>query len=108
MASNVVKNRKWIEETYVQSALRTACQEWVDAHPEKRTEAEIATGLTSVFDGATDADLGKLSKHLSGEAFDVQPVDKDADAIKKTIRGLAGLGRFLDKEGGLVRWHAQF
>ena len=43
-----------------------------------------------------------------GEAFDVQPVDKDADAIKKTIRGLDGLGKFLDSEGGLVRWHAEF
>jgi len=49
-----------------------------------------------------------LSKHLSGEAFDVQPVDKDAEAIKKTIRGLTGLDKFFDTEGGLVRWHAQF
>ena len=62
----------------------------------------------SVFDGAADADLGKFSKHLSGEAFDVQPVDKDADEIKKTLRGLPGLSKFLDTEGGLVRWHAQF
>ena len=34
--------------------------------------------------------------------------EKDAEAIKKTIRGLDGLDKFLDKEGGLVRWHAQF
>ena len=68
----------------------------------------IAAGLVSVFDRATDAELGKLSKHLSGDAFDVQPVDKDAESIKKTIRGLPGLGKFLDVEGGLVRWHVQF
>jgi hypothetical protein len=52
--------------------------------------------------------VSQISKHLSGEAFDVQPVKKDASKIKKTIRGLKGLTKFLDKEGGLVRWHAQF
>lgn len=108
MASNVVKNRKWIEQTYAASTLRTQCQAWVDANPEKKTQAEIAEGLVSVFDAVTDEELGKFSKHLSGEAFDVQPVDADADAIKKTIRGLTGLDKFLDTEGGLVRWHAQF
>lgn len=108
MASNVVKNRKWIEETYKSSDLRTKCQKWIDDNPGRKTQAEIAAGLVSVFDTATDAELGGFSKHLSGEAFDVQPVDKDADAIKKTIRGLAGLDKFLDTEGGLVRWHAQF
>lgn len=108
MASNVVNNRKWIEQTYAISTLRAKCQEWVDNNPDKKTQADIAEGLLSVFNAATDADLGKFSKHLAGEAFDVQPVEKDADAIKKTIRGLSGLVKFLDTEGGLVRWHAQF
>lgn len=108
MAGNVVKNRKWIEQTYASSTLRTRCQEWVDANADKTTQAQIAAGLVSVFNTVTDADLGKFSKHLSGEAFDVQPVDKDAEEIKKTIRSLVGLSKFLDTEGGLVRWHAQF
>jgi len=108
MASNVVKNRRWIEETYVASALRTKCQEWVDNNADKKTQSEIADGLLSVFNSVGDAELGSISKHLSGEAFDVQPVDTDAEAIKATIRGLSGLSKFLDKEGGLVRWHAQF
>ena len=108
MASNVVKNRKWIEETYANSDLRTKCQKWVDDHPDKKTQTEIAEGLLSVFNTATDAELGKFSKHLSGMAFDVQPVEKDAEAIKKTIRNLPGLDKLLEKEGGLVRWHAQF
>jgi hypothetical protein len=60
------------------------------------------------MNAASDGDVGKVSKHLSGDAFDVQPVDINAEAIKATIRGLAGLDKFLDKEGGLVRWHAQF
>lgn len=108
MAGNVVDNRKWIEQTYASSTLRTRCQEWVDANTDKTTQAQIAAGLVSVFNTVTDADLGKFSKHLSGEAFDVQPVDKDAEEIKKTIRSLVGLSKFLDTEGGLVRWHAQF
>lgn len=108
MAGNVVKNRKWIEQTYASSTLRTQCQEWVDSNTDKTTQAQIAAGLISVFNTVTDADLGKFSKHLSGEAFDVQPVDKDAEEIKKTIRSLVGLSKFLDTEGGLVRWHAQF
>lgn len=108
MAGNVVEKRKWIEQTYVSSALRTKCQQWVDNNPDKKTQAEIAEGLLSVFNEFTDADLGKFSKHLSGEAFDVQPVDKDAEAIKNTILGLSGLSKFLEKEAGLVRWHAQF
>lgn len=108
MASNVVSNRKWIEQTYAKSDLRKSCQDWIDANPDKKTQADIAAGLLSVFDAADEAALGNFSKHLSGDAFDVQPVEKDAEDIKKTIRGLAGLGKFLDTEGGLVRWHAQF
>ena len=108
MSGNVVANRQWIAQTYAPSPLRTSCQQWVDSHPEKKTTTESAEGLMSIFDGAADADLGKFSKHLSGEAFDVQPVDKDADEIKKTLRSLPGLSKFLDIEGGLGRWHAQF
>ncbi len=108
MASNVVSNRNWIKETYVKSAARDACQKWVDDNKDKKTKDEIATGLKGVLDGLTDAQLSQLSKHLSGDAFDVQPVDKDSEEIKKTIRGLTGLSKFLEEEGGLVRWHAQF
>ncbi len=108
MAANVEANRKWIAETYAKSKARDACQKWVDAHPEKAAEAEIAEGLEGVLTGLTDGELGALSKHLSGEAFDVRPTGVDADKIKKTIRGLPGLRRFLDREGGRVIWHAQF
>ncbi len=108
MASNVVSNRKWIEQTYKDSPLRKSCQDWVDNNKDKKTRDEIAQGLLSVFDAATDEALGNFSKHLSGMAFDVQPVDTDAEKIKTTIRGLSGLDLFLEKEGGLVRWHAQF
>jgi hypothetical protein len=108
MAGNIVKNRKWIEQTYKDSPLRKKSQDWVNNNADQTTQAEITQGLLTVFDAATDEELGNFSKHLSGMAFDVQPVDQDAEAIKKTLRGLAGLDKFLDTEGGLVRWHAQF
>jgi hypothetical protein len=108
MASNVVANRKWIEQTYVSSAASKACQKWVDDNKDKKTQDEIAAGLKGVLDGLNDAELAQLSKHLSGDAFDVQPVDDNAEEIKKTIMNLPGATKFLDKEGGLVRWHVQF
>ena len=109
MAGNVVQNRKWIEQTYAKSTAREKCQRWVDDNPDKKTKDEIETGLAGVLDQLTDAELALFSKHLSGEAFDVQPVDTDADKIKETLRDLTkDKGKFLDTEGGLTRWHAQF
>jgi hypothetical protein len=108
MSENVILNRKWIEQTYARTLARDNCQRWVDDNPDKTTQQEIETGLASVIDALPDAELARLSKHLSGDAFDVQPVIEDAEKIKATIRGLPGLKVFLDMEGGLVRWHAQF
>jgi hypothetical protein len=86
----------------------TACQSWVDQNPDAVTQDAVQQGLIGVFDSLPAAELGRISKHLSGEAFDVQPVAVNAEAIKASIRALAGLTRFLDREGGLERWHAQF
>src|SRR5262245_34442339 len=65
MASNVVENRKWIEQTYKASEARTACQRWVDSHPAATTQAQIQEGLVSVFNSLSADQLGNLSKHLS-------------------------------------------
>src|SRR5262245_22224377 len=108
MASNVIKNRQWIVQTYSPSEICSACQKWVDEHPAALTQGDIQVGLLAVFDTFGDDQMGRLSKHLSGNAFVVQPVSQNAEAIMKTIRGLKGLDKFLEKEGGLVRWHAQF
>ena len=110
MAQNVVRSRQWIARTYLRNDVSVACQKWVDEHPEATTPTQIQKGLEGVFAKFTDADLGRLSKHLSGEAFDIQPVSNAARAktIKASIRKLAGLKKFLEKEGGLLRWHAQF
>jgi hypothetical protein len=108
MAGNIVQNRKWIVQTYKPSETCTALQKWVDEHPGATTKDQIRDGLVSVFNSLTDQQVGGFSKHLTGNAFDVQPVKQDGDAIKATIRGLPGLDLFLEREGGLDRWHAQF
>jgi hypothetical protein len=66
--------------------------------------------LMSVFNAASPADVAAFSKHLSGDAFDVQPVNGPVgNAIYNTLKGFknSGQGKFLDREGGLRRWHFQ-
>lgn len=109
MAGNVVSNRKWIEETYSETTLSKACQKWVDDNPQKKTKAEIAAGLLTVLNPYSEEQIKVLTFHVCGKVFDVQPVEEGADEIKKTLKELTeGKGKFLEKEGGLVRWHAQF
>ena len=109
MSLNVCWNRKWIEQTYRPTPVSAACQRWVDAHPAVVAPAHFEAGFLGIFAEIGDAELSKLSKHLTGDAFDIRPVyHSKAQAIKDTIRGLAGLDKFLDREGGMVIWHAQF
>lgn len=105
MAGNVILNRKWIGQTYLAGA---KLQRWVDTHPLARTVDAITAGLEEVMNAMPEDELMKISRHLTGRAFDVRPVNQNAAAIKADIRALPGLHKFLDKEGGLVRWHAQF
>jgi hypothetical protein len=110
MAGNIVSsgNRNWMKDTYTDSAPLLELQKWVNDNPSKTRKDDISTALETAMNAMTDAERGKISKHLTGEAFDVKPVTKDADAIKKDIESLTGKTKFLDKEGGLVRWHVQF
>ena len=108
MASNVVHNRLWIEQTYKYSPLRVRCQDWVNANPGKTSATDIAKGLLAVLQAAPPAELAAFSLHLAGMAFDVQPMSQNAAAVKAKIHSLPGCTQFLDHEGGLVRWHAEF
>jgi hypothetical protein len=107
MAANIValKDRKWIGKTYLAGA---KLQAWVDQHPEATTVDQITDGLEQTLKAMPEKELLKISRHLTGRAFDIRPVTKNAVAIKKDIRALPGLHKFLDREGGRVRWHAQF
>jgi len=104
MASNVMQNRFWIARTYMDSAAARACQRWVDHHPTANLE-RMQEGLTIVLVTFTDEQLVKLSRHLNGDAFDVQPVPDRS--ILVSMRALPGTGKVLDHEGGLTRWHWQ-
>jgi len=109
MAENVAqdKSRAWIKNTYASSAASKACQKWVDDNPDAKTADAIAKGLLATLKSLGDK-AGQISKHLTGDAFDVQPVSKNASEIKAAIKKLPGCTKFLEKEGGLVRWHAEF
>ena len=108
MAGNVVKNRQWIGQTYASNPVSAAAQAWVNAHPEARTQQSIADGLLHVFKTFSPRDLGRLSHHLSGLAFDVRPVPAQATAFWTTVRALPGLKQHFDTEGGLTIWHVGF
>lgn len=105
MAGNVVTNRKWIEQTYVESAERSELQKWVEDNPAATTKEAIAGGLSEIMTGWTDTQRLKLSRHFAGLAFDVKPGD---DALKTAIKALPNLVKFLDSEGGITIWHAEF
>jgi hypothetical protein len=109
MAGNVVKKRDWIGKTYSSNDASKACQKWVDDHPEAKTQKEIAAGLLETFK-QLGPKAGQISRHVTGDAFDIQPVkdEEKADAIKKSIKALPGLKQFLDHEGGLEIWHVGF
>lgn len=108
MAVNVVQDRQWIKATYRETPETLACQKYVDDHPEATSVNTLYNGLLGVLNNFTDPQLAEWNHHLAGLAFDVQPEEKDAELVKADIRALAGLDLFLEKEGNLRRWHAQF
>ena len=107
MASNIVSlhDRQFIGHTYLAGA---KLQQWVDAHPEAVTVDAITAGLQKTMEAMPEAEILKISRHLTGRAFDLRPVTQNAQAIKADVQALPGLNKFLEKEAGHVRWHAQF
>jgi hypothetical protein len=108
MARNIVESadRRWIANVYIAAA---PLQAWVDAHPEAITIEAIAAGLEKTLLAMSPAEQARVSKHLSGDAFDLRPVHGETEAaIRATIASLPSLVKFIDREGGLERWHVQF
>lgn len=105
MAGNIIRNRKWIEQTYAASSERNTLQKWVDDHPGATTRTAIAQGLETIMTGWTVNQLLKLSRHFNGLAFDIQPATQE---IKDYIKSLPHYVKFLDNEGGITIWHTEF
>lgn len=109
MAGNVVLKRTYIRDTYRDTPQRAQLQKWVDDHPGAKNKQAITAGLLSVMNTWSDAQRTSISRHITGQAFDVMPVGGAAgEEIKETIRSLPNLRQFLEKEAGMVRWHADF
>lgn len=109
MAPNIVKNRKWVQLTYKDTPQRAALQKWVDENPSATTAAKISAGLEGVMNSWSEAQQRNFSRHITGDAFDIQPVEGvQGDKIKQAIPKLQNLHWHTFNEGGLEIWHAQF
>ena len=112
MAPNVLKNPKWIYQTYSKSSpMFMAAQKWVDDNPEARTREAVAAGLFSVFQNYP-AEVARRSRegHFAGLAFDVRPVPAQESAFLGTVSTIPGVNpkQVFTKEGGLTIWHVGF
>lgn len=110
MAQNTVRRRDWIALTYIRSRPVDELIAWVKSHPSATTENALVSGFLPILRHYTTSELRHVSKHLSGEAFDVQPEDGvSGEKICSVLRqkALSYGGRFLEKEGGMRIWHFQ-
>jgi hypothetical protein len=111
MAVNVSLNRQWIRETYLHA---DSLHQWVMTHPGADTAQALHEGLYQHLLSLPDSAVFKISYHLTGDAFDVRPMVHEGkstlygEKILDVMRSLPGLDKVLLKEGGLIRWHAQF
>lgn len=109
MAPNIVKNRKWIKETYADTPQRAALQAWVDGNPQAKDASTIASGLEGVMKSWTTEQQRNFSRHIVGDAFDLAPVAGDiGNKIKAAIPKLPKYQWHTFSEGGLEIWHVQF
>lgn len=110
MSTNVAINRAFIAQTYRPSKASQLAHAAVIKHTEAKTASAITAVILSALNGLPDDELGKLSLHLSGEAFDVKPVKGvrggEMAAFLHELAARHG-GQFLEWEAGLRRWHWQ-
>ena len=115
MAVNEAHARDWVAGTYRDSPVEEAVVAWLAANPTITDVPGLETGILGVLARFPPAALRSLSWHLSGEAFDVQPLtDERAPAVTSFIRDLVtaqlsagNSAKFLAIEAGLLRWHVQ-
>lgn len=109
LAPHVPRPSKWIVQTYSNARIANECQDWVDRNPDA-AESGMANKFCVIISMFDDDEKRRLSRHLTGDAFDVQPIiGGDGEAVLDALKDWAVRkgGRFLSSEGGLVVWHWQ-
>lgn len=114
MAANTVKyGRAWILKTYKPSLMIDSLHGWLEDHPAVSEPKEIMYGFYECLMACHSGDLARLSRHLTGDAWDAAwPGDDDGERICKDIQINMPveyqLDKVIDREGGLRLIHAQF
>lgn len=110
MAANVVKDPDFVRDTYALSLASRRCQAWVDRNVNAKLD-KIAEAFERILCDLPDDELRHLTRHITGEAFDVMPPKdlKLRNDVKVFLADAAREhgGRFLDHEGKLDRLHWQ-
>lgn len=115
MAADIISSglgADWIIQTYVPSYARGACFAAVYDLTMPLALDAVKQALCNVLSHMTDADLFRLSHHLGGCAFDLRPeplaVWWGACMAWLGDECRAKKGKLLQREGVLVRTHAEF
>jgi len=111
MAVNTTMNRNFIRQTYVHAAL---LQTTIDAHPEAVEVSQIENLLVADMNALAPADLNRISRHLTGDAVDLLPMEDDTGTptdvgaqVIAWIKACPDTDIMLLREAGLVKWHWQ-
>ena len=111
MAANVVRDRQWILRTYRNTPLRATLQRTVEEAPPNVEKKLLAYNLYEALLRVNAGDLVRLSRHLTGDAFDLAwPGQAVADQIIALLQTNAAwtVDKVLTREGDLQLIHAQF
>lgn len=103
MAANAAADVDFVRSTYVNSLAARRCQAWVDMHLTAKQD-QIAEAFERILCDLPDSELAHLTRHVSGDAFDVVPSTAAVRAFLVELADRHG-GKFLDHEGKLLRWH---
>jgi hypothetical protein len=102
MAANETESPGYIKATYAESDAKEALLAWLANNPGS-DQTTMTQGFIDVLNGLTPDQQVKISRHLTGRAFDIQPGSATEDQVNSLNPQL-----FLTTEGGLSRWHVQF
>ena len=114
MAENTVKyGRSWIIKTYKPSLIIDTLHGWLQDHQRETQASIIAQGFYECLLACHSGDLTKLSRHLTGDAWDAAwPGETEGERICQDIHinmpVAYRLDKVIDREGALRVIHVQF